>query len=79
MVIAMYHGQFTKFHGEHVACHSDCPVRQYSISLVQGEENQIVRLKITRMDMGDDKIEGDCGREENLFIYLYGTDVEVYP
>ena len=47
--------------------------------MTQGEESQIVRLKITRMDMGDQKVQGDCGDEEKLFIYLYGTDVEVYP
>ena len=34
---------------------------------------------MTRMDMGDQKRVGNCGSQENLFIYLYGTDVEVYP
>ena len=29
--------------------------------------------------MGDQKRVGKCGSDEKLFIYLYGTDVEVYP
>ena len=52
---------------------------------MQGADNQIVRVKLTSMHLEKSdggsgaKLIGKCGEDEKLYVYLYGTDVAVFP